>query len=235
MQIITVDTWDNLREFVTSSQMDQLGARSCPWAGIAIGPESHEAVVRVNGYLLQAGRVLALRAQDYRIERVIGRGSVDGDDDLDSPIQQLQLVLFECAEELATEVARPNGRFVNEPTDADADPIAAAIDNADFAEVLSVPFGGRRHCMFLVTDVALSEQVGYRVTGRRWSAARGEWESVVLAEVLAADAVDMPLAVHVGGTDNEECWDILSLELVAAASAGGVLAQADTIGEIGAR
>src|SRR5690242_12485034 len=77
---------------------------SCPWAGIAIGPESDEGLGRVNGCLLQAGRVLPLRDRKYTVERVLGTTAAPL-----ATVASLQVLLFEHATELGVDVSRANG------------------------------------------------------------------------------------------------------------------------------
>lgn len=81
------------------------------WCGIAIGPDSDEARILVDGFPLQAGRTLPLRANKYSIQRVRPRASELVNAEALSCINTLSLVLFAHPGELGAHVARPNGQY----------------------------------------------------------------------------------------------------------------------------
>lgn len=238
MKVITLTgDWTNAPEgfeFDTKSYQD---SGPCPFVGIAIGPDSDDAraLVSTNDakVTLQAGRVLPLRAGSYRIAKLIGS---DGN----SPFITFQLLLFECLEELAAEIARPNGSYgkgegsPNGPVTVDR----AIVDSSNPAVVgaWAFPFSGRRQARVTIRNVTLAQPIDYSVIGVRWdtnaAAGAGAWVEKVLA---TATAQAMPVAFYVGGTNEAECWDWIRLGIVSntPATSGTVAVAADTIGEMG--
>jgi hypothetical protein len=230
MKIITIENWYELTRTETRSHADQIGSVACPFVGVAIGPESDEARVRVNGKLLQAGRVIALREENYTIERVTGSpGSIAGD-----AIWKLELILFECVEELACEVARPNHRYpgahnleqgtlaINNTPDGSGNPLSKAY----------FPFVGRRHLFVTIDDVDTAGDIDYRVVGYRWSDVAQAFREYEIVPTVADQP--MPIAFHIGGTNEEEIYDVISVDVMkSTAGTGNVVVEAEAVGELG--
>ncbi len=208
MKIFTVNDWSGIAAAVQSDPAPS----GCGWYGIAIGPESDEGRIRVNGIMLQAGRVLPLRAASYELARVTTA---------DASIARLQVMLFESPAEIGVEVARPNGEF------SELGFVATAASEL----VLTVPFVGRRQCRIVLAPTTEDDLTAYSVIGYA-HAPDGTPHSETLATNAAPDAGTN--AFYVGGTDNGECWDYL--EIYATQPLTGLLnVLATTIGEIGAR
>lgn len=225
----------------TRSFVDQLDSPACPFVGIAIGPDSEEARIRVScdgiahEVTLQSGRVLPLRASNYRLTKLVGPTDGEG-----SPSNLLQIVLFECAEELAAEVARPNHRYsIGE--DSDTGPLQ--VDDGGVLEpalpafagaVFGFPYAGRRQARIDIRDVDLAEPIDYAVIGMRWDEHSDTYQPVVIASATAAV---MPVSFYVGGTNEAEAWEWVKIAIASntAAATGFVAVSAETIGEIGVR
>lgn len=231
MKLLTILDWGGVADVrTTDSFADQIGTPECPYVGIAIGPDSDEGRVRVESdsgsATLQAGRVLALRSRNFTItnDGGVGGGLVT---------TTLQLMLFECKEELAIEVARPNGKYI-EPALAVDDNGGTEPASDPGAPSFRFPYTGRRQALVTLVDVSLGEPVDYAVFGQRWSERTQDYEEILLA---SATAQDMPIGFNVGGTDNAESWDWIRVAVVSntVAATGDVCVEVDTIGEIGAR
>ena len=172
----------------------------CPYAGIALGPESEEGVVRVNGALLQAGRVLPLTATSYQIERVLGRvlGADPGDPHALPSVGRLEVLLFESPHELGACVARANGRH-------EASVVVAS--DVVWTEVVRVPFAGRRAALLaLVAAAPGAGSHAARVVGRRFSVSRQVVEEFLLVEDEPFSPSADRLALVLGGTDEAELY-----------------------------
>jgi len=220
VQVFTTDQWNALDSFATDS------GRFC---GLAIGPESHEAIVRVGPLLLQAGRVLALPSNNAPYVLLRNKDKVPSGNFAE--IARLQVVCFECQEELACEVARPTGTFSTVITGVD---VSASVWPAVTA-VLDLPFIGRRQAMLSLNNTDVSK-VGVTITGRRYNASKRAVETQTLVTVNPGDFTGTVIAEHVGGTNEAEVWHALRISAgLAAGGAGNVFADVECIGEIGAR
>lgn len=217
--------------------------------GIAIGPNSHEARVYVDGQLLQAGRVLPLRSSDgYSVSRATGVATSTNADGYPSAeqyltsIKMLSLMVFECAEELACEVARPDHEFSTEQdTEADS-PGTGEGDQGAEALPLVVPFVGRRQAQVRMHRTAVSGGAGkwgYRIVGLKWSASLKTLLATTLREVTGLDTDEE--ATMVGGVDEAEDYHQLAIYVTAedgadaAATTQTFAVDVTTIGEIGVR
>lgn len=187
--------WSGLSTWTTPAP-----AGGCPWAGIAIGPESDEAAIRVNGVLLQAGRVLAVPSSGgYRIDRVLG---IPGGANALNSVARLDVILFEHPDELASDVRRADGRH------GAAD--VAVSSAVTYAELVELPFSGRRHALVTIVASAApgSGSHQYKVVGRRFSTTRRVVEEFQIVTDQAFAETDR-VAFHVGGTDHSEPFDEL--------------------------
>jgi hypothetical protein len=219
VRVFTCDNWNTVENWSTPSGR---------WVGIAIASESHEAIVRVapDGLLLQAGRVLAIRTDGaaYKLSRhIVPRSQF-------TEISKLQVICFECIEELSSEVARATGTFSTSRVGVD---ITATVWPA-VATILDVPFVGRRQAMVSLNNADVSD-VGITITGRRWNESKGAIESCTLVTVNPGDFTGTCLAEHVGGTNEAEAWHALRISGGMNAGAGNVFVDVECIGEIGAR
>lgn len=197
MIVEDVTTWAVVGKHTTAPAVG-----GCPWAGIAIGPESDEGLVRVNGVLLQAGRVLPLRSSSYTVERVLG--------DAGAPlatVARLQLLLFEHASELGADVSRPNGLYGARD--------AAAASDTVYAQVARVPFVGRRQARvnILASAAPASGSHQYQIIGRAYSPTTRTVTEHVLSEDNAFEESDRA-SFYVGGTNEGEVWHELSFLVV---------------------
>lgn len=192
----------------------------CPWAGIALGPESDEGIVRVNGVLLQAGRALALRSRLYTIERVLG--------DAGAPlatVARMQVMLFEHASELAAEFPRANGLYGTRDQPAASDTV--------YAPVCRFPFTGRRQARvnLLASAPPASGDHKYQIVGRAYSPTTRTVTEHVLRQDVDFQAPDRASFV-IGGTNEQECWHELSILVVTGDGVGVTVAcDVETIGE----
>lgn len=174
---------------------------SCPWAGIAIGPESDDGLVRVNGVLLQAGRVLPLRSKSYTLSRVLGLGG-----EL-ATVSRMQVMLFEHVNELAVDVTRANGLYGVQG--------AAAASDTVYAQIARVPFIGRRQARvnIIASAAPASGDHKYKIVARSYSVTK----RTVTEHVLALDEVfeqSDRASFYVGGTNEGEVWHELSILVV---------------------
>lgn len=205
MRVETFENWSSNRTGVTTA------GGGC---GIAIGPESEEAIVRVNGVRLQAGRVLPLRASQYQIQREISL--YDG-------IDRLQVVIFERPEEFAMDVARPNAAYDETYTDAGL---------AAHTLALTVPTVGRRQVHFTIapdSDVTRYEVVGI-ILQKPASNGAGNDLHVQLVNNTAPGSGNV--SFYLGGTNEAENWHLMELRLTLPASESAEI-HVETIGEIG--
>jgi hypothetical protein len=214
MQIVRIEGWR-----ASASAVMPTSEGGCPFAGIAIGPESEVGRVRVNGRLLQAGRVLALRENSYRVTHDLPLAAWTGFD----TGSVLELMLFESVAELASEVSRPNGQFSAS---------IAPVDTGAEIELLVIPFEGRRQCRVNITAGG-TEVLDYRIVGRYWSAARA---AVVEVEIDSGTDVTTLSRVY-GGTNEAEAWFEIAVYVTVDAAVGVITGtvDAETIGEIGCR
>jgi hypothetical protein len=220
------------------------------YVGVAIGPESDEGRVYIDGHLLQAGRVLALRAHgsSYAVTRAVGPASgfvlEDGNNDPTAlgAVKRCQLMLFECAGELAAEVARPNGEY--NTTRLSGDVTSTDVDNSAAARILVAPFTGRREMRVYIkrsgpeAGGAALGLWGYTVIGRRWSESQQAVIETTLEDVTALD--DDEVTTYLGGTNEAEAWDEIAVDVHtepedAAPATAQFTADITTVGEIGAR
>jgi hypothetical protein len=247
VRIISIADW-KIRESVSTPQGD--------WCGIAIGPRSDEGCVEVDGTLLQAGRVLPLRASTYTARKIRPgttrkdrTGASEGAETTGTlaSVATLELMLFENPCELAGSYPRADGRYDNGVGGS------AMIDgSAVLVDRITVPFIGRRQCLFVLT-FGRPVIFDYEVYGQRYSRSMDAVDYVTLKTQLAATAssdgtrsfVDpagftvaaYTYAFYIGGTDNAEAWDSLRLAIRKPTSDGNadyVWIEAQTIGELGA-
>jgi hypothetical protein len=224
VKLFTVENWATVPSTTTYD--------GC-FVGVAIGPESDEGCVLVNGVLLQAGRVLPLAAKQYNVSRPNGDLEATGAAGGHLPsLTKLQLLLFTSRDELSCDVARPNRR------------VCVGVHNAT-AHVARIPFRGRRQLACVISAFAPSVPVDtsytYTVVGRRFcpNSRSGPATSppYTIDVTLASGAVpdmSVPLAFYVGGTDNAECWDEIVVSATSAMNAQMSI-DSEAIGEIGAR
>ena len=216
MRLFTFDQWATLGSVATEPG---------DFVGIAIGPESDESTVRVNGALLQAGRVLPMRASSYTIARERIDYINPFANGILGSIARLQVMAFECPSELAVDVARPNGVYSAQ----------ASIPNGGVATTLvTVPFRGRRQAFFDIVGPADGTELTYSVIAYRWMRALGALRQKTLkTDTVLLDA-DLSYAFYIGGDDNAENWDALRV-MITNNSAGAITWAVDveTIGEIG--
>jgi len=210
---------------------------SCPYYGIAIGPDSDEGLVVVNGVTLQAGKVLPIKAARYTVTNVRpsydpnggagGRGVNRSELAL---FKQLQLVVLESPAELAL---ASWGRANREYSSGLLDPTEAQSIFGTFM----VPFVGRKRCRFQLTfngfDAgAPGVPINYLVTGWRWAPTERTFNESVLATVsnVTSDA-EGTIAFYI----ENELWDVLKLFVWYSSAPGSADAwfNATTSGESG--
>lgn len=212
MRIFNCDNWSEVATYATESGN---------FVGIAIGHESDESTVRLNGVLLQAGRPLMLRSGGgaYRVERITPLASAI------PCIDRLQLVAFECAEEV---IAFMNGR-ANLRYSAQSALTAAG----GYQRLITVPFVGRRQARFQLHCAAAT--VDYRIIGITYNAGVAATKETIL-DTLAGEVPDAnsTLAFHVGGTNEAEAWDAIAIEVDLPTDQTTSI-DVITIGELGAR
>lgn len=217
MRVFNCPTW---------SAQDTFQAGADRFCGLAIGPDSHESIVRVGELLLQSGRVLALGTTGgYSITRHKVPSAQF------SEISTLQILAFECAEEMAGEYARPNATFSNAITGTDVSGSAWTAA----ATVLDVPFIGRRQAMIALHNADVSK-IGMLVLGRRYNASKRTVESFTLSTVNPGDFTGTMMALHIGGTNEAEVWHSLRIQCGQTGAADAVVfVDVECIGEIGVR
>ncbi len=237
MKLQTFDQWGDQNRVVTDD------SDSChTWYGIAIGPDSDDGIVLVDGHTLQGGRVLPLRQSRYSLQRTVpfdvGAGAeITGAGARLRNIRQLQVALLEDPSELAVEYARPNGHYsgyasqasdVSEPSPPGI-PVITPIP--PLVKRFHVPFTGRRQ-MHAVISAYTANPWDYTVKGWSWSPSI---KGLVAIELASASAlVDQFVSFYIGGTNEAERWDIITID-VAGDSAELFYFDVETIGEIGAR
>ena len=239
---------------ITSSdrQRELLGGRE--FVGIAIGPNSEESLVEIDGFgILQAGRVLAVRSKVYRIKRVRPLDALGGGTGFAAnvlPINRLQLQLFETEAELAAgATARANRDYQS-----------AVLINAGASNraAIVVPFCGHRQAQFVINSV-LSPATPFTLWGLKYSYASAlvNGSAAPVVPVVTAYALktgnltwsaafpggNFPIAppanyctaaFYLGGTDNAEDWDALCLDLTnGSGNARTYIIDARVIGDIG--
>lgn len=190
------------------------------FVGIAIGPESDEAIVRVGGLLLQAGRPLTVRSDGgaYSIERVGAPANAI------PSIARLQVVTFECLEEVEAFGCRANGRY-------GASSALTALGG--WQRLATAPFVGRRQARFQLVTAAAG--IDYRIIGLAYnSGARAVKESLLETVTGAVPDAGGTVAFYMGGSNEGECWDALALEVTPSID-DVVSVDVATIGELGAR
>lgn len=154
MRIVSRADWHTLKRVVTDPTPTEDG-----WCGIAIGPDSDEGRVLVEGFPLQAGRTLPLRANKYSVQRVRPRASELQNAEALSCINTLSLILFSHPGEMGAHVARPNGQYS----------VREFVPGMVAAPALTFPFVGRRQALIVLQSPDLG--VGtftYDVVGVRY-------------------------------------------------------------------
>lgn len=228
MQIFDEPRWYEQSSVTTGGLRASCGR----WCGVAIGPDSDEGVVVVNGRRLQAGRVLPLAAEQYTVERVRPSSVL-------TEIARLQLLLFEDPAELACEVARPNGQYGG-----------YSAQGEDGLE-LTVPFVGRAGARLVLRGgvpggfVPEPGTFAVKLYGQRYSAALGGVHEFALltceAELgtVAFTALGFydPFATLVINSVAPQqavpevgAWDALRLSVI---GTGRVSVDVETYGELG--
>lgn len=208
------------------------------WIGCAIGPQSDESRVYVDGVLLQGGRVVPVEGRTLTITRVRPRFS-------SLPIQNLELALLEDARELTVETSRPDGLYST----------TLNIPDTNYDQLVA-PFCGRRMAKvtIMTTDTggAVQPVFDYWIYGLQWLATLNKVVPVLLkTETPTMTKVFNPpftpggvapppsfwtYSFYVGGIDNAEQWD--ALDIIIHNRAGEQHSYAidiSTIGEMGAR
>lgn len=169
--------------------------------GVAIGPGSDEGSVRVNGVLLQAGRILPLAAPSYKFEKVYGSTAAPL-----ASVNALEVLLFEHPWEMAVAVPRANATYA-------VSAVAVPDDDPDYTAIITIPFTGRSQARIVLTASA-APGAGfhkYNVWGRAYNPI-----SRAVREFLLVDAEDWSnddsVSIVVGGTDHHEVWNELRIE-----------------------
>ena len=207
-----------------------------PFCGIAIGPSSLEAIVRVGDFTLQAGRVLPLRSDKYQITKIrpLSEQFSGGTDTALDVISHLEVILFTDPGELGAVIPRANGRtFVRALT---------PTGELNITLPFRVPYVGRRQALFVIhSDDLGAGTFDYKIEGVRYQDSTRTLvrypQGTHAGVTLSADGT---YAFYIGGMDNAEVWDVLELTLfnVGNADPGPGLAHfdidAETFGEIGA-
>lgn len=206
MKIQTINGWNAMKS--NKSLANACGS----WKGIAIGPESEEGRVLVDGHILQSGRILPLSSSQYTLEREYALSTELGPD----AITKLQVMLFDSVGELVVPVARPNHRFR-----------AYHLGTGVHTSVLTVPYVGRRQAMFAFSPN--TTLLRYEVIGRIIQT-NGDFIDITLVDVSGAFAT--PFAIYVGGTNEAENYHTLQLKLQMT-NTEEIDVVCETIGEIG--
>jgi hypothetical protein len=213
--------------FETWAAQDSVATDGGNFCGLAIGPSSDEAIVRVGELVLQAGRSLPFASSGGAY--TITRHSVPKN--TFTEIAKLQILAFECEAELACEVARPTGTYSSSSVGVNV----AASAWTTVADVVSVPFIGRRHAMVSLHNSDVSK-IGMVILGRRYNASLRAVETATLVTINPGDYTGTTMAVHVGGTNDAECWHSLKIQAGHTGAVDAVVfVDVECIGEIGAR
>ena len=208
MQIFSYPTWGNAQNV----QIEPPRGRKA-WAGIAIGPNSEEAIVEVSGVgILQAGRIYPAAVAHAVVKRV---RPIDSN----IPINILDLVLFEDPAELAigSAVARANASYHRNMQQL----------NAGGSYTYKVPFAGRRKAqvVFSCSSGSATTTYDYTVFGLKWNyvenivvayplhSASNEWTQQGVGTVpdIGINNTYCVNAFYVGGTNEGEDWDALAI------------------------
>lgn len=215
------------------------------WHGIAIGPDSDEGVVLVDGHKLQAGRVLPLRSSGaYKLTRATGKAPPTLADLSEITyllhVRRCQVMLFESPEELAVEVARPNGEYSSRAAQGNVAGILTLAGGAGVeTRVLTIPFVGRRQALVRLFMVASTQEHPVRVAGRRWDPVTDAVVETTLVESTTTSTGGAPstFSYVVGGTNEAESYHELVAYVAEHAAALGATCYGDgeSIGEIGVR
>lgn len=225
MRILAFNRWA-LQDRVTTEPLDK------GYCGIALGPDSKEGLAIVEGFPLQAGRILPMRSNKYTIERIrpwdVKISVADElvhDTSLDC-IDFLSVIVFEDPSEMGASVMRPNHNYFARQVVANADPDVLTL-------VLSAPFVGRRMASITFHSADLGATFGYLVKGVRY-----QYSSRAIVRydgpTAAAQTLDQngSYTLYIGGMDNAEEWD--ALEVYVFDYTGHLDIDLDPIGEIGA-
>lgn len=177
------------------------------FVGIAIGDDSDEGTVRVNGSLLQAGRPRPLSSNGGAY--VIARERIPQSIASLAAIAKLQLYMFECQAELAAALVRADKTYS----------ASKAITVAGGAtRLVTAAFRGRRQA--LVELASNQANVTYTVYGLRYLASKSAvLEHPLVTETLASMSANGTYAFYVGGTNEGEHWDALALDVTTPADA----------------
>lgn len=230
MYVQNFNGW-NAATAVNASQATDAAPPGCQWAGIAIGPQSDEGQVLVGGTVLQAGRVLPLAANRYQITRVRG-ASVSNVDGL-ATIDLCQLLLFHTPLEFALpSLVRPNKTFESASfTSGITDP-AGAIH-------LQFPFVGRRAMKIDFQTAGLGGDTWqYQVVGTRYNNVLGKptafqlKSQTGLLDPTANYGSTGMYSIYIGGTNDAEVWDAITVYLANTANPSPWTISATTYGEI---
>jgi len=212
MRVARWENWGELAKVQTDAG---------PFVGLAIGPNSDEAMVLVDGVLLQSGRVLPLATKGaYTITRINGLPGTTDEATMLTSIKRLELLLFECPDEFAATVSRPNAQYSVTVVGL---PIWPTTDRA-----LTIPFVGRRQCLFTF-DSGAAGSSGCLVYGRRYSRERRQITEVLLTTIAP---LTVPHAHYMGGFDNAENWHELAFDS-SSTDGSAFIIEAETIGEAG--
>lgn len=186
------------------SAVAAIKAGDAKYAGIAIGMGSEVGIVRANGCLLPSGRVLPLPTLNgYNIEH---EGEVPGGGSTSSGGAyvpgRLELYLFESCAELAVDVRRAAKTYVLPKIAAPA--VATPIGPLSSSPG-RWPFSNRRHAAFKLTCDGGCLVTAVLVAG--FNLDNGGHNLYQFA-----GSADDP-AFHIGGTDHEEAFESLYLEV----------------------
>jgi hypothetical protein len=179
----------------------------CAYYGIAIGPDSDEGIVNVNGYTLQAGHPLALRSTRYTISNVRPVFSPAIPIAAVKAIAQLQIMLFESPEELAIGLAGRPDRPYNSGLVNPGTTLATAGQ-------LFVPFVGRKRCLVqLIFNGGAGGPgvpINYSASGFRYSPDRGFPEALTtLVTVTNVTSDSNPGTGTIAFYIENEIWEAL--------------------------
>lgn len=235
--------WENYA-FQTTWVTPEPAPGKC-WHGIAIGPDSDEGAVLVDGHKLQAGRVLPLRSTGaYKLTRATGKAPPTMSDVSEisflAHVRRCQVMLFESPDELACEVARPNGEYSSrEAQGAVAGILTLAGGAGTETRVLTIPFVGRRQAFVRLFMTTSTEEHPVRIAGRRWDPVTNAIRETTLVESTMTSTGGEPSTFSQawGGVDEAECYHELVAYIAEHAAALGATCHADgeAVGEIGAR
>lgn len=192
-----------------------------PFVGFAIGQRSEHDILSLEtdvGLIdLRPGIVIPSRTARVEVKPV-RKGSQTA-----AP-RYAELYCFECASELAIAYGGPRRNYQLERTTGTA---GAA------ASVHTVPFAGRRHVQWVIRNTDGADSLTWTTKGRRYfgTGASDYDEDTLDTGAIAAGVTEVR---HEGGSDHEEMFDTMVLELVRTGAGDATYAvSAEVTGELG--